>query len=794
MRTDEKWEEWDFHALLEALRIWTDRNPYQQYDREGKPFQKEFKREKTFTTRGQLKPRQCAYCDKQDHKSSDCQQVSTIEERRKILSDKRLCFSCTGTQHRASECRSRSTCLVCKRKHHTSICDKAKQDQILTTTNERKVIHPVVVIEIEGIRCRALLDTGASTSYVSSTVTKLIKKQPVRQEFKTIEMMLWKRSKRVDIYDVEFKDLKGIFSLRSEVNAIDREVLLTLPNPKYAEIVAKNGHLEGVQKDDNDSKPYLPIHAKLEASGYPLIKTTTPTRIGTMGQPIAEKTKFGWVIMSPGQEDENSSALMYTRTANEDYMELCRLDVLGIEDKPEGDQSVVYKEFTEQLHQRPDGRYETSLPWKPGHPKLPSNRAVAEARFNPLMRRLEKQPEMLKAYDNIIQTQLNEGIVEKAQSIVEGPEHYIPHKPVVRENAESTKIRIVYNASAKKYKNSPSLNDCLEVGPPLPRKVLDILTRMRLQPILLAGDIQQAFLQIVIRESERDALRFIWIDDLESRKQTIYRVTRVLFGLTPSPFLLNGTLQQHFDKYEETHENLIRELHNGIYVDDIHLGGKSEEEVAEMKQTAISIFEEGHFKLHKWHSNAPKLDGESAENCEQTFAKQNLGVKTSETKILGIKWNKKEDELSITFPRPDQPATKRVVLSTIAMIYDPSGIASPVLLTAKVLFRDICEHKLPWDVPLPNVLLRRWERWLQTLPGEVKVPRSIPVTREQITLVELHGFADASILGCCAVVFAVVRQGDNTNQGLLVSKSRLSKKDLTIPRLELVSCHMLSNI
>ena len=57
-----------------------------------------------------------------------------------------------------------------------------------------------------------------------------------------------------------------------------------------------------------------------------------------------------------------------------------------------------------------------------------------------------------------------------------------------------------------------------------------------------------------------------------------------------------------------------------------------------------------------------------------------------------------------------------------------------------------------------------------------------------------HGFTDASILGCCAVVYVVTKQGELVSQGLLVSKVRLAKRDLMIPRLELVSCHMVCNL
>ena len=99
---------------------------------------------------------------------------------------------------------------------------------------------------------------------------------------------------------------------------------------------------------------------------------------------------------------------------------------------------------------------------------LPSNEQGSLRRLKTLTQRLKKN-EMLDEYDAIIQDQLRDGIVEKADMAPIGREFYIPHKAVVKENAASTKTRIVYDASARVNESSPSLNDCLEVGPPVER-------------------------------------------------------------------------------------------------------------------------------------------------------------------------------------------------------------------------------------------------------------------------------------------------------------------------------------
>ena len=166
------------------------------------------------------------------------------------------------------------------------------------------------------------------------------------------------------------------------------------------------------------------------------------------------------------------------------------------------------------------------------------------------MRKLEIQGE-LERYNDIIQTQLSQGIVEHADEVVkDGKEFYIPHKAVVRENAESTKIRIVYDASARANASVPSLNECLEIGPPLQNQLWNVLVRNRFYPVAIAGDLKQAFLQIRVRREDRDALRFHWIKDLASKQVETLRFTRVLFGLAPSPFLLAAVIKQHLQRYK----------------------------------------------------------------------------------------------------------------------------------------------------------------------------------------------------------------------------------------------------
>ena len=121
--------------------------------------------------------------------------------------------------------------------------------------------------------------------------------------------------------------------------------------------------MQGVKITDHDKKDQLPIHVVLGSVEYACIKTETKPQIGQDGEPVVEKTKLGWFIVSPGSEFDHNMMLL-TQTSQSDYEDLCRLDILGLADTPEHDQSMVHAEFKEQLQRSPDGWCETGLPWQ----------------------------------------------------------------------------------------------------------------------------------------------------------------------------------------------------------------------------------------------------------------------------------------------------------------------------------------------------------------------------------------------------------------------------------------------
>lgn len=189
-------------------------------------------------------------------------------------------------------------------------------------------------------------------------------------------------------------------------------------------------------------------------------------------------------------------------------------------------------------------RYEVALPWVQKHAPLTSNKALVLQRLENTRKSLEKKG-LFDRYGEIFQEWEREGIIERVpESEMENPSHYLPHRPVVKPDSLSTKVRPVYDAAARE-RNSPSLNQCLEKGPNLMELIPIILLGFRRGKVGVIADIKAAFLQISVMCRDRDYLRFLWY---LGGKILVYRYRRVVFGLTWSQFLLGATIELQLGK------------------------------------------------------------------------------------------------------------------------------------------------------------------------------------------------------------------------------------------------------
>ena len=269
VRNDENWQTWDFLKLCDALKSWTRRNPVESA--ELPPPKRDHSPLRNYNTR-QQEPKTCAcvHCEDTLHKSSECARIASFDERKKFLAEKKLCFNCASPKHRAAECASKTRCNFCSRKHRTSICpdQQSKGESVMSSVDAEKVIYPVVVVKVGGIECHALLDSGSSSCYASAKLLDMLGQRPTEIKPKRVEMLMASTTARMEVFKSTVSSRSGDYKLEVNLTKVNRGELRSLENPQYEQLMKSYPHLKGVEMEDKDTKPLLPVHVILGAGVY----------------------------------------------------------------------------------------------------------------------------------------------------------------------------------------------------------------------------------------------------------------------------------------------------------------------------------------------------------------------------------------------------------------------------------------------------------------------------------------------------------------------------------------------
>ena len=565
----------------------------------------------------------------------------------------------------------------------------------------------------------------------------------------------------------------------------------------------------------------------LVGSDYYWTVVTGETVRGGVDGPVALQTRLGWVLSGRNATDElhMESTNLVTHVLRVDtgpgMRELDRtlrsfweLESLGIIDSEES----VCEQFSSNIYFQ-QGRYEVSLPWKDPVASLSDNLRLNQRRLDSLLKRLRKEPEILKEYDSVIRQQESLSIIELVENPDEVPSgrvHYLPHHAILKRDRETTKLRVVYDASAKD--KGPSLNVCLYTGPKFHQHIFDLLLRFRLHKIALTADVEKAFLMISIKEADRDVLRFLWVTSIDEYQPSlqVYRFTRVTFGVSASPFLLNATIRHHLDTHSHSYPELTQRLSRSFYVDDVVSGADCEEDAFLFYANSEMLMKKGGFNLCKFSTNHSPLQEriEKAEESfikdsshKETYAQSTLGQPKSshirEKRVLGVSWDTNKDELLFEFSylfdaTNCAEVTKRQLVSMAGRFYDPLGFIQPVVIKFKVLIQELCRAKVTWDESLEGRLLETWQALVQGLCAvqPIRVPRCYCLSQTHTTnTYQLFGFCDASTTAYAAVVYLLLRNDLRQTTRLVACKTRVSPiRPQTIPQLELLGALLLARL
>ncbi|UYV83419.1 hypothetical protein LAZ67_23000951 [Cordylochernes scorpioides] len=282
------------------------------------------------------------------------------------------------------------------------------------------------------------------------------------------------------------------------------------------------------------------------------------------------------------------------------------------------------------------------------------------------------------------------------EDIIKG-RYYLPQHPVIKEKICTTKLRVVFDASAK-TDSGLSLNDALIPGPKIQQDLFHIILRSRIHPVAINADIAKMYRQITISQEDSEFQRIVWRNDPHDKIKD-YRLETVTYGTSCAPFLATRITKQ-------------------LALDEQITGTFSVDEGKNLVQELYGLLSAGGFELRKWTSNVPDVLLLLPNHLR--YINTNIGFAESKefVNVLGLQWQPRTDGFTFKgIALPLNSMSKRGILSQVAKIFDPLGWISPFTTTIKLIFQELWKTGLEWDNTIPEELRRKLTLINQNLPS-----------------------------------------------------------------------------
>ncbi|XP_017788509.1 PREDICTED: uncharacterized protein LOC108571049 [Habropoda laboriosa] len=274
--------------------------------------------------------------------------------------------------------------------------------------------------------------------------------------------------------------------------------------------------------------------------------------------------------------------------------------------------------------------------------------------------------------------------------------YYLPHHAVYKESSTTTKLRVVFDGSAK-TSSGISLNDAQLVGMPVQSDLVTILLRFRKHRYVLSADIEKMYRQIRVREEHRRFQRILWRSNVND-PISVYDLNTITYGTASASFLATRVLKKIGEDCMQSHPLASRAIIHDFYVDDLLTGCDSLEGAVKLKASLTEVLGNAGMPLRKWASNHIGALGSDRNGTPASFEIADTG---RDPKTLGICWTAEPDELRYSLrDNRTNKITKRTILSEIAQIFDPLGLISPIVIRAKFIMKRLWQLDVGWDETL----------------------------------------------------------------------------------------------
>ncbi|XP_060836320.1 uncharacterized protein LOC132918983 [Rhopalosiphum padi] len=765
-------------------------------------------------------------CCAGDHRVYACSKFKEmpVGSRVQIVREARLCFNCFSNIHMANTCKSKYNCRVCNGRHNTLLHYEKHEHQVAGNEGDtiekednpgatslwaaQKVNHVflataiVSVLDRHGEKrpCRVVLDSGSQINFVSRKMAKLLNLSREQVELPITGI----GANRV--HSTACVTIDVLSRIKEFQVALVCHVLPTIvddlsPHP--------SGIVDWKIPKEFDSQLADPLFHSSGAidmliGGGVFFDILESRRVRlSVGSLCLQDTKFGWVITgevgavcllnvnSVGQSLEDGwIAVENSKDANANDLSKTSRKALDVK--------AAARHFQETAKRNQNGRFVLRLPLKSEVKNIGDTLSMAKSRFLSVERRLQQDESLKEAYVSFMKEYENAGHMHEVHSNDPVAENifYLPHHPVVKLSSLTTKLRVVFDASAKSS-TGVSLNDVLMCGPTVQEELFSILIRFRAHQYVITADVEKMFRQVEVSKEDQDLQRIVWREN-PSEKLRIYRLTTVTYGTTSASFMATQCLASLAEAEKLRFPRAAKAIRRDFYMDDLMTGAETIDECKMLQLQISNILDSAKLPLRKWCSNSAEIfKGVHSVDKEPLFV---IKIEADEiVKSLGLCWKPTQDVLGYqAVPAAKSPkCTKRILLSDLNRIFDPLGFLTPVLIKGKIFLQQLWQIKIDWDQPIPEHIKEKWLRFYKQFEElrSLSIPRKCKPFKSDYN-VEVHGFCDASeeAYGACIYVRSK-GQNEQWCSRLLCSKSRVAPvKGATIPRLELGGALVLAQL
>lgn len=647
------------------------------------------------------------------------------------------------------------------------------------------VLLSTALVEIADIHnnyhlVRALLDSGSQRCFITKALSDLLQ-APIIQSTHEIRGVGNSITKCTQTCDVEIKSRSNTYTTRLQCFVLSS---ITSALPAIAEQLAHFNIPEHIILADpqfNESR-----HIDILIGADKFWDLMNNNKIKLPNGPFLLDTKLGWVLSGPICSISRSYSPIqcsFSHTIETQLRQFWELEETPVSrDSRTDEERACEQHFVENTTRNIDGRFCVRIPLITPPEALGDSYAQAERRFLALERRLLINPNYRQLYSDFMEEYIRLGHMTRIDHY--GTPHYVmPHHGVFREHSTTTKLRVVFDASAVST-TGRSLNDLQMVGPPIQGDLISILLRFRQHKYTACADIEKMYRQVLIDADQRQLQLILWRDD-PSQPISVYQLNTVTYGTASAPYLSCRCLKQLAADCKD--QSVARVVYEDFYVDDMITGSDNKDELLKNCQGVVNLLKSGCFTLRKWMFN---FEFNDTDNNASDLGKELTLGENCNSNTLGVGWFNVNDEFyfNTQFKFKNKLITKRYILSNISQIFDPLGLLSPVIIVIKILLQKLWLLKTGFDDEVPANIAQIWDRFATSLSllKELRIPRH--VIGSDPRQIELHVFSDASesAYGTCIYVRTINHDSSITVR-LYCSKSKVAPlRPVSTPRLELL--------